>query len=154
MGRKLGDVPLWGVELGPHLTQCHLDQDVSPYQVASWSVQPFHHKTCPTTGGRGLCPLFWVGAGSPSNTMWPGPTGRGLPLYQVASWSTQPFGHNTSAGNWGLLCPLLGERAGSLSNRIWPGPRHISMPGFILIHPTVWPQYTNVTNRTGQTTVW
>jgi len=25
------------------------------------------------------------------------------------------------------------------------------MPSFILIHPTVWPQYTNVTDRTGQT---
>ena len=26
------------------------------------------------------------------------------------------------------------------------------MPSFVLIHPTVWPQYTNVTGRTGQTT--
>ena len=25
------------------------------------------------------------------------------------------------------------------------------MPSFIVIHPTVWPQYTNVTDRTGQT---
>jgi len=25
------------------------------------------------------------------------------------------------------------------------------MPSFILIHPAVWPQYTNVTDRTGQT---
>jgi len=24
------------------------------------------------------------------------------------------------------------------------------MPSFILIHPAVWPQYTNVTDRTGQ----
>jgi len=24
------------------------------------------------------------------------------------------------------------------------------MPSFILIHRTVWPQYTNVTDRTGQ----
>jgi len=24
------------------------------------------------------------------------------------------------------------------------------MPSFLLIHPTVWPQYTNVTDRTGQ----
>ena len=24
------------------------------------------------------------------------------------------------------------------------------MPSFILNHPTVWPQYTNVTDRTGQ----
>jgi len=26
------------------------------------------------------------------------------------------------------------------------------MPSIILIHPTVWPQYTNVTDRTGQVT--
>jgi len=25
------------------------------------------------------------------------------------------------------------------------------MPSFILIHPTVWPQNTNATDRTGQT---
>jgi len=25
------------------------------------------------------------------------------------------------------------------------------MPSFIFIRPTVWPQYTNVTDRTGQT---
>jgi len=24
------------------------------------------------------------------------------------------------------------------------------MPSFILIHPTVWPQYTNITDSTGQ----
>jgi len=30
---------------------------------------------------------------------------------------------------------------------MWPGPRPTSMPSFILIHPTVWPQYTNVTGR-------
>jgi len=33
------------------------------------------------------------------------------------------------------------------SSTIWPGPRPTSMPNFILIHPTVWPQYTNVTDR-------
>jgi len=32
------------------------------------------------------------------------------------------------------------------------GPRPTYIPSFILIHPTVWPQYTNVTYRqTGQT---
>jgi len=34
---------------------------------------------------------------------------------------------------------------------MWPGPGPASMPSFILIHPTVWPQYTNVTDRTRQT---
>ena len=31
---------------------------------------------------------------------------------------------------------------------MWPGPRHTCMPSFILIRPTVWPQCTNVTDRT------
>jgi len=35
---------------------------------------------------------------------------------------------------------------------MWPGPRPTCMPSFILIRPTVWPQYTNVTDKqTGQT---
>ena len=42
--------------------------------------------------------------------------------------------------------PLWGG-AGSPSNRMWPGPRPTSMPTFILTHATVWPQYTNVTDR-------
>jgi len=33
---------------------------------------------------------------------------------------------------------------------MWPGPRPTCVPSFILIRPTVWPQYTNVTVRTGQ----
>jgi len=40
----------------------------------------------------------------------------------------------------------VGE-AGSQYNTMWPGPRHISVPSGVLIHPTVWPQYTNVTDR-------
>jgi len=42
--------------------------------------------------------------------------------------------------------PLL-QGAGSPSNTMWPGSRPTSMPSFVLIHPTVWPQYTNVTDR-------
>jgi len=30
---------------------------------------------------------------------------------------------------------------------MWPGSRPACTPSFILIHPTVWPQYTNVTDR-------
>ena len=35
----------------------------------------------------------------------------------------------------------------------WPGPRPTSVPSGILIHPTVWPQYTTTsqTDRSGQT---
>ena len=34
MGRELGDVPLWGGELGPNLTQCGVGRGLPPYQVA------------------------------------------------------------------------------------------------------------------------
>ena len=35
----------------------------------------------------------------------------------------------------------------SPSNTMSPGSRPTSVPSAILIHPTVWPQYTNVTER-------
>ena len=41
MGRKLGGCAPFGGELGPHLTQCRLGQGLPPYQVGSWSIQPF-----------------------------------------------------------------------------------------------------------------
>jgi len=37
--------------------------------------------------------------------------------------------------------------ARSPSNTVSPGLRPTSVPSDILIHPTVWPQYTNVTHR-------
>ena len=45
MDRKLGNVPLieGGGELLPHLTQRCLDWGLTPYKVASWSIQPFGH---------------------------------------------------------------------------------------------------------------
>ena len=89
---------LWG-QLGPHITQCHLSLGLPPYQVASWSIQPFGHN-----------------------------------------------GHGLKIGEGGL-CPF-GEWSWSPCNTWWPGPRPTSMPSFILIHPTVWPQYTNITDRT------
>ena len=42
--------------------------------------------------------------------------------------------------------PLLGN-AGSPANTMWPGPRPTCVPSVILIHPTVWPQFINVTDR-------
>jgi len=47
----------------------------------------------------------------------------------------------------GLQCPFPWLRAEFLSNIMPPGPRPISVPSGILIHPTIWPQYTNVTER-------
>jgi len=44
MGGKLGGaVPLWGGELGPHLTQCGEGRGLPACQVSSWSAQPFGH---------------------------------------------------------------------------------------------------------------
>ena len=50
--------------------------------------------------------------------------------------------------NRGLLCPWrMGKGgAGSSSNTMWPGLRPTCVPSFTLIHPTVWPQYTNITD--------
>jgi len=50
----------------------------------------------------------------------------------------------------------IGRKLGAVTfggeELVWPGPRPTSLPSGILIHPTVWSQYTNVTDRqTGQT---
>jgi len=47
----------------------------------------------------------------------------------------------------GAAVPLSVGEARSPSNTMSPGPRPTSVPSGILIHPTVWPQYTNVTDR-------
>ena len=50
----------------------------------------------------------------------------------------------------GAAVPLsVGRGAKSPSNTMSPWPRPTSVPSGILIHPTVWPQYTNV--KTGFT---
>ena len=76
--------------------------------------------------------------------------GWGLLPYEVASLSIQPFGHNRHGRKLGVPPGFGGEGAGSPSNTMWPGPMPTCMPSFILIHPTVWPSYTNVTGRTRQ----
>ena len=44
IGRKLwAAVPLFGEELGPHLTQCGRGRVLPRWQVSSWSIQPFGH---------------------------------------------------------------------------------------------------------------
>ena len=73
--------------------------------------------------------------------------GQGLPPYQVVSWSIQPFGYNRYGRQLGV-CPFWGRGAGSPSNIMWPEPKPTSIPSGILIHATIWPQYTNVTDRT------
>jgi len=52
------------------------------------------------------------------------------------------------AEKWRSCCaPFRGGEAGSPSNTMSPEPRLTSVPCGILIHSTVWPQYTNVTDR-------
>jgi len=86
--------------------------------------------------GGGLCPFLGGAELGPHVTQCG--QGRGLPLYQVASWSIQPFGHNKHGQKLGAVPPFLGRVS-------WVPT---CMPSFTLIHPTVWPQYTNVTDRT------
>jgi len=47
----------------------------------------------------------------------------------------------------GVCCVLSVGGAGSSSNTMSPWSRPTSVPSDILIHPTVWPQYNNVTDR-------
>jgi len=51
-----------GNELGSHLTQCGLGWGLPPYQMASWSIQPFGHNTHKLKSG-GAVPHFrgsWI----------------------------------------------------------------------------------------------
>jgi len=119
------------------------------------------------TENWGLSPFFgWEsgGAGSQSNTMSPGPRPASIPSTHAEAYLHTKCQHDPSsrlattdiAENWGL-CPCQGRGAGSRgaaespSNRMWPWPRPTSMPSFILIHLTVCPQYTNVTDRQDRT---
>jgi len=84
------------VELGPHLTQCHLPK-TSPISLPSgimihsavWHyihgprfIRTLRPKTA-KVGGSCCAPFRVRGTGSRSNTMWPGP--GDLPPYEVAS---------------------------------------------------------------------
>jgi len=73
---------------------------------------------------------------------------RGLPPYQVAFYPSSSLATTDMGQKLWETVPLCGG-AGSPSNTTSPGPSSISVPSFISIHPTVWPQYTNVTDRQG-----
>jgi len=61
-------------------------------------------------------------------------------------------GHNTHGlKRGGLDVPLSRGKSWVPSNTMWPGTRPTRMPSFILIRPTVWPQYINVTDRQDRT---
>jgi len=50
----------------------------------------------------------------------------------------------------GAVVPVSVGAAASPSNTMSPGPRPIAVPSAILIHPTIWQQYTNVTRQDRQ----
>ena len=71
--------------------------------------------------------------------------------YLHTKWHLDPSSHFAATDIGRIvrgLCPFGARGAGSPSNTVWPAPRPTCMPSFILIHPTVWPQCTNVTDRT------
>jgi len=53
------------------------------------------------------------------------------------------------AEKWdGVCCAHFRRKAGPASNTMSPAPTYTSIRSDILIHPTVWPQYANVTRQT------
>jgi len=127
------------------------------YLHTKWDLGP-SSRLATTDVGRnlGVCCAPFRGAGSPCNTMWAVTWAEAYPLpsgilIHPAVWP-QYMGQNLG----GMLCPASffgwGAELGPPSNTVWPGPRPTTMPSFSLIHPTVWPQYTNVTGRTDRQT--
>jgi len=155
MGKKLGrgaPALFWWGELGPHLAQCGVDQGPPLCQVPSWLIHPaVWPQWTWAENWAGGSPVPFSGRGELGPHLTQGRLGWVLPLYQVASWSIQPFGYNRYGPKIGGCAPFWGRGAASPSNIIWPGTRPACVPSLILICRTVWPQYTNVTDRqTGQ----
>ena len=95
-------VPFRTVELSPRPT---CGQGRRLYQVVSSSIQPFGHIRHGTKIGGWAPFVGGGGAGSPSNTMSPGPRPTSIPsglLIHPAIWPQR-----TWAENWGELCPLF-----------------------------------------------
>jgi len=117
------------------------------YYVASWSTQQFgHNRHGPKI--EGLCSLFGEGAMGPHVTQ----CRLGWEAYLPTKWHLDPSSHwpqKIWAENWGLCLFGEGEQGPHLI-RCGQGRAHLHA-SFILIHPTVWPQYTNVTDRQDRT---
>jgi len=65
---------------------------------------------------------------------------------------THPMERGTAASHfWITVLWHISRPSQQLLSSCLAARRPTCMPSFILIRPTVWPQYTNVTDRTGQT---
>ena len=96
--RKLGKrlCSLFGEgRAGSHLTQSRLGWGLAPYQVASWSMQPFGRNRYGPKIGWGCAPL-----GSPSNTMWPGPRPTCMPSFILIRPAVWPQRTNVTDRQW------------------------------------------------------
>ena len=106
ISRKLGGaVPLFGEgEQRPHRTQYGLGWGLPPWQVSSWSIQPFDHNRHGPKLGVVVPPFRGQGAGSPVNTMSSGPRPTSVPsgiLIHPAVWPQLTW------AKIGGLCPFL-----------------------------------------------
>ena len=147
MGRKLGRGlrPLLWEGLGPHLTQSRLDWGLPPCQVPSWSIQPFGHNK----HGRRFLGREVRGPHLTQNRLGQGILHTKLHVDPCSHLIATDMGRKLGRG----AVPLWEGGAGSPTNTMWPGLRLTSMPSFILIDPTIWPQYTNATDRTDRQTM-
>jgi len=165
MGRKSGAVPLWGEGAGaPSNTlwpgtrptsvpsgilihpavwsQQTWDENwgccAEAYLRTKWYLDTSSHLATMHGPKSAVCSapcLFFGGAGSPSNTMSPGPRHISAPsgsLIHLAVWTQQ-----TLAENFGVLCPFGGGDSWSPAYTLWSWPRPTSVLSFVLIHPTV-----------------
>jgi len=104
-----------------------------PYQVESWSIQPFGHNT-PTSQTRHMTDRTDNGPIASAT--------RHSILIRPAVCPQQ-----TWAENWkGMLCPFLGG-AGSSSNTMSWSEAYTSVASGIFIHPAIWPKQTWAENR-------
>ena len=111
---------------------------VEVYLRTKWYLDPSSRLATmhgPKTARCSAPCLFLGGAGSPSNTMSPGPRHISAPsgsLIHLAVWTQQ-----TLAENFGVLCPFGGGDSWSPAYTLWSWPRPTSVLSFVLIHPTV-----------------
>ena len=70
--------------------------------------------------------------------------------YLHSKWHLDPSNRlaTTDMGqNVGAAVPLLGRELGAHLTQFVARAKRTSMPNFVMIQPTVWPQYTKVTDR-------